>query len=415
MNKTLLVKKSRINGKVYLSGAKNSALKLQTISLLTDEEMYITNFPNGLSDVSIHSEMLRKLGKKVEVDRNTIKISGSIKEEVLLWHKRSIRNTLLIWGAVLARKGISKVPLPGGCQIGERKYDLHQMVLERLGAKVWVEDNFLCAETTSGLIGTEIFLPIRSTGATENAIITSVLAKGTTTIWNPHLRPEIIDLVEVLNRMGANIVIRGNESIIIEGKEILHGVTHNVMPDNMEALTYLIAAAITKGEVEIFGFPREHLEIPLIFLETSGVNILYGNKSVIVKDSNCYPLEISTGPYPGINSDMQPLFAIFAAKSKGMSKIVDLRFPDRFSYAEQLNKLGVNTNVKNNILVINGGNNLKGNIVYADDLRAGAALILAGLISEGETHIENAQQIERGYENFIEKFQSLGVVIRWLK
>ena len=318
---------------------------------------------------------------------------------------------MLIWGAVLTRNGESKVPLPGGCKIGERKYDLHQMV-QRSWAKVGRRE--LSLRSSNGrLKGAEINLPIRSTGATENAIISSSLAEGTTTIWNPHIRPEILDLIKMLNSMGAKIIVRGNESIVVEGVEELHGATHEVIPDNMEALTFLVAGAITGGELEIEGFPMEHLEVPMIFLKSSGMNVFEGSNSVIVKEGVCFPLEISTGPYPGINSDMQPLLAVYASCAKGMSKIVDLRFPDRFGYAEQLRKMGVDTSVTNNQLVIRGGNHLVGTDVYADDLRAGAALLLAGLVADGTTQISNADQIERGYEKFIEKFQSIGANIRW--
>lgn len=412
-NNRLIVEKSTLNGKIELSGAKNSALRLQAASILTNEELIIRNFPNGLSDVKIHNEMLESLGKKIDITGNIIRISGDIDKSELIWNKRSIRNTLLIWGALLARTGHSKVPLPGGCKIGDRKYDLHQMVLESLGAKIWVEDDYLCAESKGRLVGTDIYLPLRSTGATENAIISSVLARGKTTIWNPHIRPEILDLIDLLNKMGAKIITRGNESIMINGVDHLHTATHTVIPDNMEALTFLIATAITGGSVEIKDFPSEHLEVPLIFLKSSGLNIYEGKDSIIVKGSRAFPLEISTGPYPGINSDMQPLLAVYASQANGMSKIVDLRFPDRFGYADQLSKMGVNTKVENNMLIIKGDNNLQGTDVYADDLRAGAALLLAGLVSDGVTRISNADQIERGYEKFIEKFQALGANIKW--
>ena len=366
--KALAIEQSTIIGKVKLSGAKNSALKLQTASLLTDDDIYLSNFPNGLSDVIIHNEMLEALGKSVIANGDSLRIGGEIKSNELVWNGRSIRNTLLIWGAILARQGMSKVPLPGGCKIGERKYDIHQMVLEKLGAKVWVEGDSLCASSKGRLVGNDIHLPLRSTGATENAIISSCLAKGTTSIWNPHVRPEIIELIDVLNKMGANIHVRGNERIIVEGVDKLRGTTHVVMPDNMEALTYLVAAAITGGQIEIEGFPFEHLEVPMIFLQSSGLRAFRGSDSLIVKDSDCYPIEISTGPYPGINSDMQPILAVFAACARGMSRIVDLRFPDRFGYAEQLRKMGVSIEVDKNQLVINGGNQLVGTTVYADDL-----------------------------------------------
>lgn len=413
VNKTLVVEKSTLNGKLQLSGAKNSGLRLQAASILTDGELVLSNFPNGLSDAQIHNEMLEVLGKKITVEGSQLTISGPLTQSDLVWDKRSIRNTLLIWGATTAKTGQSKVPLPGGCKIGERKYDLHIMVLETLGARVWEEGDYLCAEVEGRLQGNDIHLPMRSTGATENAIMSASLAEGVTTIWNPHIRPEILDLIDMLNKMGAKINVRGNESIVVEGVEELHGTAHKVIPDNMEALTFLVAAAVTGGEIEIEDFPLDHLEIPMAYLKESGAKVYVGPSSLITKESTCYPLEIATGPYPGINSDMQPLLAVYGAMAKGMSKVVDLRFPDRFGYAMQLKKMGADVEVVNNQLVIRGGNPLKGQEVFADDLRAGAALLLAGLVSEGKTIIHNAEQIERGYENFLEKFQSLGATVYW--
>lgn len=413
MGKTLIVEKSVLKGKVKLSGAKNSGLRLQAASILTDDELILTNFPNGLSDAIIHNQMLEVLGKVIKVDGTELTISNGISKSELIWNDRSIRNTLLIWGATTSKTGYSKVPLPGGCKIGERKYDIHILVLEQLGAKVWEEGDYLCAKVEGRLKGNDIHLPMRSTGATENAIMSATLAEGITTIWNPHIRPEILDLIAMLIKMGAKIEVRGNESIIVEGVEKLHGTTHEVVPDNMEALTFLIAAAVTNGEIEIEDFPTEHLEVPLIYLIESGAKLYKGPHSVISKESTCYPLEIATGPYPGINSDMQPLLAVYATKAKGLSRIVDLRFPDRFGYASQLEKMGATVEIVQNQLNIKGGDLLTGTEVYADDLRAGAALLIAGMIAEGTTVIHNADQIERGYENFIEKFQSIGANIRW--
>lgn len=413
MKKTLIVEKSILNGKIQLSGAKNSGLRLQAASILTDDELILTNFPTGLSDAMLHNKMLEVLGKKVNIKNNTLTLSGSVTQSELIWEERSIRNTLLILGATTAKTGFSKVPLPGGCTIGERKYDLHIDVLESLGAKVWEEGNYLCAKVDGKLQANNIHLSMRSTGATENAIMCASLANGITTIWNPHIRPEILDLIQMLNKMGAKILVRGNESIVVEGVDSLHGTTHRVIPDNMEALTFLIAAAVTGGEIEIEDFPLNDLEVPMIFLKESGVRVFEGKNSLITRGSMCYPLEIATGPYPGINSDMQPLLAVYGSMAKGMSTIVDLRFPDRFGYATQLNKMGVDIEVVKNQLVINGGNKLHGVEVFADDLRAGAALLLAGMVAEGTTVIQNAQQIERGYENFLEKFQSLGANIHW--
>lgn len=410
-NSKVIVNKSRLEGVVKVSGAKNSSLRLLAASLLTDETIELSNFPNGLLDVKIHLDMLEVLGKKSVAEGDKVIITETDKKTTttLIWDERSIRNTLLILGALTARFGEGRVPLPGGCKLGERKYDLHVMLLEQLGAKVWEEDDYLCAKSNGRLVGNDIFLSMRSTGATENAIICGSLAKGTTTVWNPHIRPEILDLIGMLRKMGAKIEVFGQKCIQITGCEKLSGVKHSVIPDNMEALTWAIGSVITGGDVEILDFPFEHLEIPLIYLRESGMKYYKAENSLLVRGGSPYPIEISTGPYPGINSDMQPLFAVYGAMSKGESKIVDLRFPGRYGYATELAKMGMNYKVEGDLLVIDGGTQLKGANVNALDLRAGIALLLAGLTAEGETVIENAWQIQRGYENLSAKLAGLGV------
>jgi len=325
-----------------------------------------------------------------------------------VWDGPSIRNTLLILGAILSRTGYARIPIPGGCSLGDRKYDLHVMILEAMGATIREEDGYLVGEAASGLNGADIFLPIRSTGATENGILAGCLAKGQTVVWGPHIRPEIIDLIAFLRKMGAKITVNGQESIVIEGVEGLYGAVHSVIPDNMEAITYMIAALVTGGEVELLNFPREHLEVPLIFLRESGARFFVGDNSLIAKAGHSYPIEIATGPYPGINSDMQPLFAVFALNAHGESRIVDLRFPDRYSYVAELEKMGGSFKVCNNILYVFGKATLKGAHVQALDLRCGAALVIAGLVADGDTVISDAWQISRGYENIDLKLQSLG-------
>jgi UDP-N-acetylglucosamine 1-carboxyvinyltransferase len=405
----LIVKKSRLAGKIRISGAKNSALKLLTASILTDEPIEIFNYPASLIDTQIHVEMLRMLGKQCKVTEDSISISCD-KElgEELQWEGPSIRNTLLIFGSLLARKGKARVPLPGGCSIGDRDYDLHQMVLEGLGAKVWEEKGYLCGEAPQGLRGAEITLPIRSTGATENAILAGSLARGTTVVWGPHFRPEIADLIAFMRSMGADIEVHGQESIRINGVQHLVGTRHTVIPDSMEAITYLIAAVITHGAIEIDNFPYRDLEVPLIHLRESGAKFYRGENALIVRGGTCFPVDISTGPYPGINSDMQPLFAVYALCARGESRIVDLRFPKRFGYAEELGKLDGDLSIRDNILIVRGGKQLKGNTVVALDLRCGAALLLAGLVSEGITRIINVNQLERGYEHVDTKLRNLG-------
>ncbi len=403
------IKKSKLSGQIKLSGAKNSSLKLIATSLLTDEDIFLSNFPKGLLDVKIHLDMIEVLGKKYEIKEDTVLIKEDTENILtsLNWDKRSIRNTLLVLGALVTRFGQGRVPLPGGCKLGDRSYDLHVMLLEKMGAKVWEEEGYLCAKVDGQLIGTDINLPIRSTGATENAIICGTLAKGKTVVWNPHIRPEILDLISMLNKMGSKIRVFGQKCIEIEGVKKLKGVHHSVIPDNMEAITWAIASVITNGDIEIVNFPFEHLEIPLVFLRESGMKYYKNNNSIIVRGGEPYPIEISTGPYPGINSDMQPLFAVYGACSKGESKIVDLRFPGRYGYAKELGKMGMQYKEDGDLLKINGGQQLVGTTVKAIDLRAGAALLLAGLVAEGETIIEDAWMIERGYEDFEKKLNSL--------
>ncbi len=409
---TIKINKTRLEGQVELSGAKNSALRLLAASVLTDEPIEILRSPNGLSDMQVHISMLRKMGKTCIDKKNYLRIEENNKiTHELLWDERSIRNTLLILGSLTTRFGEGRVPLPGGCRLGDRKYDLHVMVLEKMGAKVWEEDGYLCAKSTGRLKGCDIYLPIRSTGVTENAILCGTLATGRTTIWNPHIRPEILDLIELLKKMGAKIKVFGQKCIEINGVEQLRGARHTVIPDNMEAITWAIASVITNGDIEIINFPFEHLEVPLVFLRESGMKFYRGDNSLIVRGGTPFPVEISTGPYPGINSDMQPLFAVYGACSQGESKIVDLRFPGRYGYAEELAKMGMDYHIDGDLLKICGGNALKGATVKALDLRAGMALLLAGLVAEGDTIIEDAWQIGRGYEYLDQKLKQLGVTL----
>lgn len=407
---------SKLYGEVRVSGAKNSALRLLAASLLTAEPIVLNNYPNKLLDAKLHVEMLQQLGKECTVTEDTIEIRESSRlSSELIWQKRSIRNTLLILSALLARTGVAKVPLPGGCniggEIGGRGYDIHIHVLESLGAKVHQEGSDLRATAIEGLTGTDIHLRIRSTGATESALLAGSLAKGITRIWNPHIRPEIMDLIALLRSMGAGIRVYGQEHIEVTGVAELGGTQHRVIPDNVEALTWVIAAVITGGEIEIHEFPFEHLEMPLIYLRESGAKLFRGENSLVVRGGTCFPLELSTGPYPGINSDMQPLLAVYGALAKGESRFIDLRFPGRYGYAEELAKMGMRFAVDGNVLRIYGGTPLTGTAVRAIDLRAGASLALAGLVAQGPTHVHDAWQILRGYSSFVEKAQGLGVRI----
>lgn len=407
-HRILSVRPSRLEGMVTVSGAKNSVLRLLAASLLTSERIVLDNYPDGLLDAQVHVGMLEVLGKRCTVDAGTLTIEEvSTPPAELVWDGRSIRNTLLILGALVARTGAGSVPLPGGCDLGGRGYDLHELVLTRLGARVYGKDGRLYAEAPDGLRGADIVLPLRSTGATENALMAASLARGTTRLWNPHIRPEILDLCDFLRAMGATITVHGQESIEITGAENLNGVSRRVMPDNMEAMTWLVGSVITGGDVEICDFPFDDLEVPLIFLRESGARIFREGSTAIVRSGRPYPVEISTGPYPGINSDMQPLFAALGACARGESRIVDLRFAGRYAYLEEFAKMGVESFVREGTAHIHGTQSLRGAEVRALDLRAGAALALLGLRADGETRIADAWQIERGYDKFLEKARGL--------
>ena len=414
----IIREKSTLTGTVTLAGAKNSALRLLAASLLTEGRVTLTQYPAGLLDAQVHVEMLEALGKTARVTEDRIEIDETRTPDTTLdWKGRSIRNTLLILGALTARCGAGRVPLPGGCKLGERKYDLHVMLLERLGARVWDEGDFLCAEAPAGgLVGADIHLSMRSTGATENAILCGTLAKGVTRIWNPHIRPEILDLIAMLRSMGAQIRVFGQEHIEITGVAGLAGTEHRVIADNMEAITWLVGAVMTGGDVEIRGFPYTDLEVVLAHLNAAGARLYRNEDALIVRGGTCYPIEISTGPHPGINSDVQPILAAWAACARGESRIVDLRFPGRYGYAEEMARMGMRHEVRGDMLVLHGaGGKLHGATVRALDLRAGAALALCGLVAEGETVITDAWQIARGYVDFVPKLRALGAQAEWVE
>jgi UDP-N-acetylglucosamine 1-carboxyvinyltransferase len=405
----------RLEGVVALAGAKNAALRHLAASLLTSEPITLTNYPAALLDARVHVGMLEALGKSALVSGDQV----CIREERPLtprldWPGRSIRNTLLILGALTARLGAGMVPLPGGCRLGERKYDLHVMLLERLGARVWEEGEHLRAEAPAGgLVGADIHLPIRSTGATENAILAGSLARGVTRIWNPHIRPEILDLITLLRRMGARIRVFGQEHVEVTGVEALGAAHHRVIPDALEAITWLVAAVVTGGDVEITDFPTADLEVVLAHVRASGARLYQGDRSLVVRGGDCYPIDVSTGPHPGINSDVQPILAAWAARARGESRIVDLRFPGRYAYAAEFAKMGVRHEIRGDMLVIHGqGGALHGARVRALDLRAGAAAALCALMAEGETVIDDAWQIDRGYVAFADKLRALGADVR---
>jgi len=404
-----------LRGTVEVSGAKNSALPILCASILTADKVKLFNMPNKIEDVRVQIDMLKSIDAHVttENDMVVIESSSARDQQVIMDKKRGVRTSLLLLGSMLGRFGRARVPLPGGDNIGERKFDLHIYALERLGAKVRVtDDGFLEAEC-AGLKGAEIEFPIRTTGGAENAMIAACLARGTTVIKNAYTRPEVVDLANFLNDMGAKITIKGSGHIEVEGVTELHGTNYTIIPDSVEAFTYIVATALTKGDVEIKRCPVDDLEVPIIFLRESGVNSYKGSDSLLVTRNRLITaFDLSTGPYPGINTDFQALFAVFATQAEGKSRITDIiRFAERFRFTEELNKMGAHITIEDNVATIGGETRLKGCQVSALDIRAGAALIVAGLCAEGETIIDNVYQIDRGYERIEEKLRGLGAEI----
>jgi len=414
MEKLIIKGGNRLEGCVSISGAKNSALKVLCASILTSERIRLFNIPTGLEDVRASIDMIKSVGAKVFIKNNTVTIDNSSinNYDVSIPNDKDIRTSLLMLGSLLGKHGKAKVPLPGGCNIGDRKFDLHIYALERLGAKVKItDDGYIEAETT-GLQGAEIEFPFLTMGGTENSIIASCLAKGLTTIKNAYVTPEVLDLIRFLKYMGAEIKVKGSRYVKIDGVKQLHGTGHTIIPDRLEALTFIVAGAVTKGFVEIEEFPIDFLGIPLIYLEEAGVIFHKGRRSVIVDGQGAFsPLEIVAGSYPGVISDMQPLFSVFATQSLGVSRIIDVRYPSRFGYIKYLQRMGADINQEGNIAVINGPTRLKGSDVNAENLRAGAALICGALCAEGKTAIENVYQIDRGYERIEQKLKDLGANI----
>lgn len=401
-----------IRGTVTLSGAKNSALKVLAASVLTEEEVILDNIPLNIKDVQIALKMLKAIGAYVQEEhpgRVRIRWAGKKVNSKIPDTFGSIRTSLLFLGGLLARIGYASVPLPGGCQIGERKYDLHLMALQKLGAVCHEGANYIRARSKK-LIGAQIEFPIRTTGGTENTLLASVCAQGRTVIYNAHTRPEVYDLIEFLNRLGAHISVPGSGVLEVEGVERLQGGHHVIIYDNMEAMTFVTFAAITKGRIAINHFPEQDLEIPMIYLRESGIKFIrQGTTMTVERPEIITPFDLSTSSYPGINSDMQPLFVVLATQAHGKSKITDIRFENRFQYVAELQKMGANITVENHTVIVKGPTKLRGACVRATDLRGGAALTAAALVAEGQTIIEQAEQIERGYEHFEEKLAMLGV------
>ncbi|MGB9376732.1 MAG: UDP-N-acetylglucosamine 1-carboxyvinyltransferase [Mycobacteriales bacterium] len=405
---------TRLVGDIPVTGAKNSVLKLMAAALLAEGRTVLTSAPQIL-DVAIMAEVLRRLGCDVTMDGGTVTIDcpeklGSEADYDLV---RRMRASICVLGPLLARTGEAKVALPGGDNIGSRGLDMHIFGLTRLGADVTSEHGFVIARAGQ-LTGTTVWLDFPSVGATEQILMASVLAKGTTVIDNAAREPEIVDICTLLTEMGAQISGAGTSTLEIEGVESLHPATHETMPDRIVAGTWAIAAVMTQGDITVRGAQMRHLEITLDKLVTTGASVepLLGAPGFrVTMDRRPRAVDVVTLPYPGFPSDLLPMAIALGAVSDGASMVTENVFDSRFMFVNELTRLGADVRTDGHHAVVRGRERLSGAPVRATDIRAGAGLVLAALCADGQTDISDVAHIDRGYPNFVESLRRLSADI----
>ena len=406
---------ARLVGEVHVSGAKNSALKLMAATLLAEGKSTILNVPD-IADVAIMSELLERLGCTVVYEPSTLtltidvpKVPGVRADYDLV---RKMRASINVLGPLVTRLGHAEVALPGGDAIGSRGLDYHIKGLKELGAQAHSEHGYVIATAPEGLKGASITLDFPSVGATENLMTAAVLARGVTTIDNAAREPDVVDLGELLIAMGAKIDGLGTPTITITGVEKLHPATHSTLCDRIVAGTWAFAAAITRGDITIHGARAEHMEIPLDKLVAAGAVVTTTADGVRVKmDRRPSAVDVATLPYPGFPTDLQPLIILMNAVAEGNSIVTENVFEGRFMFVNELIRLGAQIQVDGHHASIAGLPHLSGAPVVATDIRAGAGLVLAGLVSEGSTIVEDGYHIDRGYPGFAEALVALGATV----
>ena len=411
MDKFIVNGGNQISGSVDISGAKNAVLPLMTAALLVDGKTTINSVPD-LRDTRTMIRLLEIIGAKVAFKNNSLSINASDVNNLEAPYDlvKTMRASFYVLGPLLARFGEVRVSLPGGCAWGPRPVDFHLKGLEKLGAKISLESGYILAKAKH-LKGNKISFDFPSVGATGNILMASVLARGDTHIENAAKEPEIVQLCEVLNQMGANIFGIGTDTLTVHGVDKLHSVDIDVIPDRIEAGTYLIAGA-TMGGITLNNCNPKHLEDVINKLKLSGANISSNENSLsIEKIDSIESVDITTEVYPGFPTDLQAQWMAFMSIAKGKSTIIDTVYHDRFTHIPELNRLGANIQLKDNKAIVDGVNKLKGAQVMSTDIRASAALILGAIIAEGKTEISRVYHIDRGYDSIEKKFQSLGADI----
>jgi len=408
---------NRLQGKVKIDGAKNSALSIMAATLLTKDACILRNVPR-LTDVDIMAKVIRKLGVRVEwKEDNSLFIDSDNFNNYEAPYElvKMMRGSILVMGPLLARLKRAKISLPGGCAIGARPVDYHLKGFEALGAQVEVEKGYIEAKVNI-LKGDEIYLDFPSLGATENIMMAACLAEGVTKIENAAKDPEVVELGHFLNKMGAKVKGLGTDLIEIEGVKKLHGVDYTIIPDRIEAGTYMIAAAITGGNVLIEKVDPLLLKPLIVKLEEAGVRIELEKSLIkVTGPDRVKAVDIKTLPFPGFPTDMQPQFMALSCVAKGTSVIIETVFEKRFTHIGDLIRMGADIKVEGHSAIIKGVKKLSAAPVMASDLRGGAALVLAGLVAEGTTELSRIYHLDRGYVNLAEKLTSLGADIKRVK
>lgn len=427
MDKIKIIGGNVLEGKIYISGAKNAALPLICASLLTDETVTLTNMPM-LSDIKAMNALLEQLGTQIDefddfIDGHKTKTysyrTPKLASLVAPYdYVRKMRASYYVLGPLLARAGHIELSLPGGCAIGARPMDIHLSALEQMGAKIEIKNGYVHADVDGKLKGAHIIFRFASVGATCNILMAAVLAQGTTKIENAAKEPEIGDLIDLLNAMGAKIEGKDTSILTIEGVDKLHGARHKVIADRIEAGSYAVAAAITRGRIELINAQAETLQTPLNIMRDMGVKIEEKENSIIVdaKGATLVGKDIMTDVYPGFPTDLQAQFLALMLTAEGASMVTETIFENRFMHVPELLRMGANINVHGHAsAIVRGVKKLYGAPVMATDLRASFALILAGLIAEGETIVNRVYHLDRGYEHLEEKLKGVGANIERIK
>ncbi|MCE5039287.1 UDP-N-acetylglucosamine 1-carboxyvinyltransferase [Staphylococcus auricularis] len=407
----------KLTGEVQIEGAKNAVLPVLTASLLAAEGTSVLKNVPALSDVDTINNVISNLNADVKYDQAagtvTVDATQELYEEAPYEYVSKMRASILVMGALLGRLGHAKVALPGGCAIGARPIEQHLKGFEALGAEIHMENGFVYAEAKGGLKGTTIHLDFPSVGATQNIIMAASLAEGKSVLENVAREPEVVDLANYINEMGGNITGAGTDTITIHGVDTLHGVEHSIIPDRIEAGTFLIAGAITRGDILVKGAIKEHMKSLTYKLEEMGVTLDDQDDAIrVTAPDELQPVDVKTLPHPGFPTDMQSQMMALLLTAEGHKLMTETVFENRFMHVAEFKRMNANISVEGRTAKIEGKSELQGAQVKATDLRAAAALILAGLVAEGTTEVTELQHLDRGYVNFHHKLADLGADIK---